>query len=408
MKRLFLFLLALCIIVSICGCNTEVKPPIEPSTDPSTVPTQDSPANNTQPSTPDTTEPAAQQLPMHSISMPVYTQSTFSEDGSLVFSETYQGVSMVLPDPDVAHHVIVDILNVIDSCNSSATSVRDAALSDYSSASEWMPYSCQTILDPIRIDDSVLSLFGISRVYNGSSHPTHTAVSANYDLIHGEKLTLPTLLTDVSAAEDLRDLMINAFSETDNSHLLYTDFSDTINNVLTNGLNTFENWYLSGTGLVFFFSPYEIAPYSAGVVSAEIPYSNLVGIINDAFFPVERINSGELVAESFENYNTDRFNQSCEIIQNAGSQRIILHCGDGAVNNLKINQGFWDAEGKQFTSNATILACATVTPGDAVIIECDIPDVMSNLQVTYTSDGSEHTKYITQSGKDGSIILLGE
>ena len=45
------------------------------------------------------------------------------------------------------------------------------------------------------------------------------------------------------------------------------------------------SWYFSDTGMHFYFSPYEIAPYVVGEVDIEIPYAELRGILKEEYFP---------------------------------------------------------------------------------------------------------------------------
>ena len=40
------------------------------------------------------------------------------------------------------------------------------------------------------------------------------------------------------------------------------------------------------------------------------------------------------------------------------------------------------------------------------MIQADIPDVMSNLRITYTSGDETVTVYLFMSGEDGSALLL--
>lgn len=44
-------------------------------------------------------------------------------------------------------------------------------------------------------------------------------------------------------------------------------------------------WYFADSGMHFYFSPYEIAPYSVGDIDIEIPYEELQGVLKEAYFP---------------------------------------------------------------------------------------------------------------------------
>ena len=46
-----------------------------------------------------------------------------------------------------------------------------------------------------------------------------------------------------------------------------------------NGVKENANFYVTDKGLVLFFQPYEIAPYSEGIVKIMVPYQELADIM---------------------------------------------------------------------------------------------------------------------------------
>ena len=46
-----------------------------------------------------------------------------------------------------------------------------------------------------------------------------------------------------------------------------------------NGVKENANYYLTDQGLVLFFQPYEIAPYSEGIVKIMVPYQELADVM---------------------------------------------------------------------------------------------------------------------------------
>ena len=62
----------------------------------------------------------------------------------------------------------------------------------------------------------------------------------------------------------------------------------------------------------------------------------------------------------------------------------------------------------KYTASPVCVA-AVLSPGQNLRIYTDIPDAMPNLRFRYTDGrGNPQCWYITQSGRDGSLMLLGE
>ena len=395
MKKVCTSILLFCILLGLAACAT--TPTTEPSTEPPTAPSV------SEPTTPQPSEPPAQ-APMFSISLPIIQHKTNHQDGTVLFTLTYQDLSLILPDPDVAEKVIIHYLNHLDTVDREAQNICAAAESNYHGQTQWHPYSCTSLCDVKRIDNNVLSLHGSYSSYNGTSHPTHITQSINYNLITGDSLALDTVLADSSAVDHIRQLLIARLRDMQKDTQLYPDFADIITDLL--GFGDFSNWYFSEEGLCFCFSPYEIAPYTSGIIEVAIPYSQLQGILDDAYFPMEWAYEGNVSVELFNQTDIDRFTQTSELTLHPEGEQILLHSGNTAVSNVIIEYGAVSTEGTRFVPEATIFACATLTPGDAVLMNVSLSDVSPVLRITYRSGTQTITKYIFQSGEDGSIELI--
>ena len=141
---------------------------------------------------------------------------------------------------------------------------------------------------------------------------------------------------------------------------------------------------------------------------AEVPYEQLTGIIADEFFPAETDGAtGTVLAERLADANIDGFTQIAEVPLSEIGEQVFLHC-DGIARNIRIDLGYWNEDGTLFTEKATVFASYVLSPGDGIIVTTDIPDVIPILRLSYDS-GSEHiVRFISQSGKDGSILLLDD
>ena len=343
------------------------------------------------------------QLPMAAVSVPPVVETTKSDDGTVLFQYTYQNMSLTLPDPDVADKVIIDFLNRIDSTRTNAQNLNSSAYSDYKTASNWVPYMYRVVYNPTRIDHGVLSLFGSIVSYSGTPHPENLCVSANYDLVSGEVLTLGGVLTQDCTAEKLFSLAADALSGISQEKNLFPDYEEILKNRLSGDWASDEGFYFSSEGLCFYFSPYEIAPYASGVVSAQIPYTQLVGLLKNEYFPAEQdVYDGTLTAELFENTDLNKFTQFSEIVLHKGEQKYVLHT-DLPVYDIRIEEGTLTPGSNEFVPSYTVFACASLTPGDAIMIEAKASSDSPNLRLQYRSGGQICYAYLFE--KDGEILL---
>lgn len=343
------------------------------------------------------------QLPMAAVSVAPVTEISKSDDGTELFSYTYQNMSLTLPDPDVANKVIIDFLNRIDATRSNAEALNASAYANYKTASGWTPYMFRVIYNPMRIDHGVLSLFGNIVSYSGTPHPENSCISASYDLVTGEVLTLGGILTEACTEDKLFSLAAKALSDISREKNLYPDYEDILKNRLSGEWYSDEAFYFSSEGLCFYFSPYEIAPYASGIVTAQIPYDQLTGLLKDAYFPAEQdVYDSNLTAELFENTDLSQFSQFSEIVLHKGAQKMVLHA-DLPVYDVRLEEGTLTPGSDEFVPSCTVFAVSSLTPGDALMIEAEFATDAPNLRLQYRS-GNE-IKYAYLSYKDGSILL---
>ena len=105
--------------------------------------------------------------------------------------------------------------------------------------------------------------------YEGGAHPNYNSIAINADRESGELIRLEFAFTP----EHMADLM--ALEKTkllaEHGEDLYPDILDERQTI---------SFYLTPTALVTFYSPYEIAPYAAGPIEVELPYSEIKEFIN--------------------------------------------------------------------------------------------------------------------------------
>lgn len=404
MKRILIVTLAIMLLLSGCRQAAEPTEPLNNETI-SEITETEPPHSQAE----DVTEPAAPvytQQPMVAVSVPVVYESTQADDGTTVSNYSYQNIHLVVQDQQIADAVIIDFLNRQDEHHATAQFVSDQALSDYNGDPDWAPYFYEAIYSPMRVDYSVLSLYSKTAIYVGGSRPQVECTAANYNMITGDVLTLGSILCNVDSLGSLCDLVIQNMALLEETAQLYDDYPNIVRQRFTREESFDEDWFFTETGLDFYFAPYEVAPYISGVVTVEVPYSELSGIIADEFFPAEAdLSEGLVYAQLLAETDLQDFTQIAEVPISSVGELIFLYC-DGLVRDVRLEVGSWNESGTQFTPDYTVFATHALTPGDGITVQTDIPDVVPNLRLSYCSGGETITTFISQSGKDSTILLI--
>lgn len=367
MKKILI--LILCFLFLFSGCGTQQQEVIPAETLP--FPTETS-----------ATEPVSSDTVLYAVSVPAVKEIYQSEDGTELFSYTSQHMQLILPNEDVADNIVLDFLNRVDSTAKNAESVLTAAQYDYDPGNEWFPYFYQIIYSPTRIDQGVLSLFGSQNSYSGGLHGSLSCIAANYDLMTGDTLTLGSIMHMDATKEDFIVRIIDKLNAVASEYYLFDDFEEGVYARLSGDENLYEDFYFTQTGLCFFFSPYEIAPYSSGVISIEIPYSELPGLIYDGYFPGEREQvSGKMHSSDFMQTDMERFNNMAEVTLVNGEEIMVVY-PEGNVEDIRISVAGDDRNQPEYI----IFAAPEMSDRNAVVISLTKDDI-AKMTVSYTANG---------------------
>lgn len=377
MKKTLALLMLISLLLTGCGSTPAVS--TEPVATTTTAPT----IQTTQPTI---VEPVMQE-DMSAVALPMSVDTLTAEDGRTLYTGTSQSMSLVVPDPDVADKIIIDFLSRQDALRTAAESVKSASESNSGAT----PYFHNAIFEPKRIDHNVLSLSGSIVSWSGSSHPNYNCISANYDMITGDVLTLGSILTHKDKAADLCSLVIDGIGKIQKEHSIWDGYEDTIRQRFSGNVSYDEGWFFDHLGLSFSFPPYELAPYNSGIITVNVPYEKLVGIIEDAFFPVEHNStSGAVEAALLSEANMDDFTQIAELVLDEDGQMILLYT-DSAVYDVTL----------QVDNTYEALATASLTPGDAIMVQADTQ--ARTLILHYHSGENVVSRYIRVS--EGQVEL---
>lgn len=341
---------------------------------------------------------------LYSVSMPVTTQHSTLDDGTRVFSYSYQTMYLISPERDAAERIKLDFVKRINMTQSTAEELSQKALSANASSANFVPYSYQVHYNPVRLDAGVLSLYGQINQSGSDAHVARQAVSANYDMVTGDVLTLGSILYHIDSKAQLVQLVVDALSNMHDT-VLYDDYAVSVETRFSSDESTDEAFFFNNNGLCFYFSPYEIGPYSSGTIVAEIPYEKLTGVLGDAFFPVEQIYSqGTVSAHPFDSSELDQYNQFAELIVSPSSNKYLLNT-DSFVQNISIrsHHSFEDIPG--YTEEKVIFLSSALTKNDAILIEADLTETQTKYILSYQSNGASKS-FRLSCNDDGSLSLI--
>ena len=391
-RVLLVILLAVFSLLAACSLPGTTDPSTHPP-DTTAAPPAESAAPTTTPTTEEPTQPLLPQGSLITVSLPVTTETVEAGDGTVIFTYSFQNISLISQDPDIADLVIIDFLNRIDAARFTADRICAMARDAYTGQSDWTAYMSMISYDPKRIDGGVLSLFGTQAGFYGSTHPETVYAAVTYDLVTGTPLTLGDILPDSGSVESLRDLTLEVLKEQEKALHLYDDYRDTVTDHFSSAAVQ-RDWYFTDRGLCFFFTPYEIAPYSMGVLAAEIPYDRLAGILHDSFFPAERDTaSGDLLVQAVTPDAFNEFSRFTELMLDGNSGQYLLYT-DHAVLSLRIETGVWSATGSFYTPQHTVFAASALYPGDALMLQGELSGEFPALRISWETDSGAVTRYL--------------
>lgn len=376
MKRLTILLICSCITLCFAACTDNT---VVPTTSLHTT------APSYETSTPTTVENSTAEYegPLASVSMPVITEVKYSESNIPISYYSYQNISVILPDADVAESITLDMLNRIDATVAAADNIHTAAQAAYTGQADWNPYFYTITHKVTRLDQNVLSFYGNETSFDGSPRSATASISANYDLTTGTPLSLGAIFYEDYSADAICDLIIEGLSSYSEGEL-FSDYTDIIHQMFSTNTPV-ESWYFSDTGLCFYFAPYEISAFASGTIISEIPYDKLSGLLNDVYFPVEElVYSGTVKFEPItsENISTlDDFSQFGEVVLEEGSEKLLI-CVDGSVSDLRISL----KQDDHHNAETMVFSSSGLGSTDAILVEAPA-ETFSNLVISYRSNG---------------------
>ena len=318
-----------------------------------------------------------------------------SDDGTTYYRQSLGTATVSSKDERAAERINSSLAELYVRFGADAEYTRRVAEDQPDGEQIALSYYCAPSVT--RCDTRVLSaVFDVSQDIGGI-HADSTRTSRSYNADNGSLLTLADIAKNEEQLKTfIKNYVIGLAAGDDYKEggisILFDDFESTINDLVDAG----ANWYFSDGGLVFYANPYDIAPYSRGVLLFEIPYSALEEFIDEGFMPVEyEGENGMLLADDGDKLDRSSLNILGTVTVDEDGQSVVLSAEE-TVYNVKI-----------YTSGRMLWQRNYLTTGEGVEVKSFIHDAQPSIAVSYElADGTEIVRGIFQSGKDGSILLV--
>lgn len=318
-----------------------------------------------------------------------------SDDGTTYYRQSLGTATISSKDERAAERINSSLAELYVKFGADAEYTRRVAEDQPDGEQIALSYYCAPSVT--RCDTRVLSVvFDVSQDIGGI-HADSTRTGRSYNADDGSLLTLADIAKNEEQLKTfIKNYVIGLAAGDDYKEggvsILFDDFESTINDLVDAG----ANWYFSDNGLVFYANPYDIAPYSRGVLLFEIPYSALAEFIGESFMPVEyQGDNGMLLADDGDKLDRSSLNILGTVTVDEDGQSVVLSAEE-TLYNVKI-----------YTSGRMLWQRNYLTTGEGVEVKSYIPDAQPSIAVSYElADGTEIVRGIFQSGKDGSILLV--
>lgn len=273
-------------------------------------------------------------------------------------------------------------------------------------------FSCMRSALVDRADSGVIALRYRTNSYTGGAHGLYADRALVFDTASGLLLSIDDLSSDRASLENALLEKMNDILHNDVRYLPILDYMTAFNpdqnvDAELKTLIREGSWTLDYEGLTVFSDIYEIGSYADGIVRFTIPYEELSGIMDDAWMPPVRTSGGELHILGLNDQSGSAIHLLDKVtISDDGSEFKVFAAGTAydvsvdSVTYINDDVGFYQTETHWYCSYLSNVG---------VQIQTLIPDGMPDLMIRYTDEsGAAHSYLITESGNDGSVLLLEE
>lgn len=273
-------------------------------------------------------------------------------------------------------------------------------------------FSCMRSAIVDRADSRVIALRYRTSSYTGGAHGLYTDRVSVFDTASGRLLGFDDLSADRNALEALLLKTMDDQLHNDVRYLPILDYMTTFNpdlelDDMLKSLFREGSWTLDGEGLTVFSDVYELGSYADGIVRFTVPYEELNGVLDEAWMPFDKPADGSLQIKDLDDRDgrAIRLLDKVTITKNGSEFRVYA---EGTVYDVSIDSVTYISDDIGFYQTETHWYCSYLS-NVGVQVQTKIPDGMPDLMVAYRDSSGERRSFlITESGDDGSVLLLEE
>lgn len=129
--------------------------------------------------------------------------------------------------------------------------------------------------DSIYQNKQVVSMAYNWTVYEGGAHGNYAKWCVVFDKKDGSRVTYARLVKDEAGLLAVAEKAFRQQIGMEENEKMYQLYS-----FKNNQFHLSNDFVFSNDGLVFYYNPYEIAPYSTGIIALKLPYSDISRYIN--------------------------------------------------------------------------------------------------------------------------------
>jgi len=268
--------------------------------------------------------------------------------------------------------------------------------------------ACHRTLSIERCDEAMLSLIYRDYVNLGGVHGSYGDRAYCFDTKSGELMGLEDICSDYeSFCAFLKESMINKVNTDAELQQRINGFVDveglpTLEEAVT-GLIRDGSWYLDNEGMVIFSDLYEMSSYAAGIIEFRFSYEELRDYIRAELVP-ENIQLSAAFAAVPVAQSSESSREIIDMVKIHEQGEGLYLVADGTAKDVRLTSvDYIDA----FYETAQLWYCSSME-NCAVQLVTLIPEGMPELKLSYRDSAGEHSLYLSQSGEDGSIILVDD
>lgn len=303
MKKSFTALsLAALLSLSLTACQTGHTEPVSGTTETAdtAAPEQDTADGNTESDSSETSNEPASEIPSDAdtpdsdpasdgpVPLSVSLRTTYLnelQDQTLISRTLFDTITLSPQDSDTFSSLADALQKKLSSPQAEAshkthTQNAEIAARDFLDHPDhfWGPYTSEASLSVRRADSIALSVLKQDVEFTGGAHPISFYSGATFDSQSGEQLHLSDVVTDLSALPGILEPMLKAkYPNTS-----FFSLTDDLKSASEKGDDGFS-WTLDPQGVTFYFSPYVLASYADGLLTATIPFAGYPELFSEAY-----------------------------------------------------------------------------------------------------------------------------